>query len=253
MKLISWNVNGIRACVKKGFLEFLERENPDILFLQETKARVEDLEDHIVTPRGYYSVWHSAVRKGYSGVALLTKKKPINVVCGLGIPRFDDEGRVIMADYGDFVVFGVYFPNGQMSDERLSYKLDFYEHLFELTNQLISEGRHVIICGDYNIAHRAIDLANPKENEKYSGFLPIERAWMDSLETFGYVDTYRHFDPSPDKYTWWTYRVNARARNIGWRIDYFWVNAAFLPRVSSAFIQPDVAGSDHCPVGITLS
>ncbi len=253
MKLISWNVNGIRACVKKGFLTYLEEERPDIICLQETKALPEDLEDHVLNPMGYHTSWNSAKRKGYSGVALLSRKKPLNIVHGIGIDRFDDEGRVIMGDYGDFVVFGVYFPNGQQGEERLQYKLDFYDAFFEMTTQMIAEGRNVIICGDYNTAHREIDLANPKENENYSGFLPIERAWMDRIEQMGYVDTFRKFNQEPAQYSWWTYRVNARARNIGWRIDYFWVNEAFAPRVGSAFIQPHIMGSDHCPVGITLS
>jgi len=252
MKLISWNVNGIRACVKKGFLEYLKTESPDILCLQETKALPSDLEDHVLNPSGYYSAWHSAERKGYSGVSLITKKKPVNVVNGMGIPAFDAEGRVIMGDYEDFVLYGVYFPNGQSGDDRLNYKLDFYDAFFEMTNDQLKQGRNVIICGDYNIAHKEIDLANPKQNENYSGFLPVERAWLDRIETMGYVDTFRQFNQEPDHYSWWTYRANARARNIGWRIDYFWVNQAFLPKVSSAFIQPNISGSDHCPVGITL-
>lgn len=254
MKLVSWNVNGIRACAKKGFFfEYLENERPDVLFLQETKAMPEDLEDVILNPPGYYSAWHSGVRKGYSGVALLTRKKPLNVVSGLGIEKYDQEGRVLMADYGDFVIFGVYFPNGQMGPERLNYKLDFYHDFFEATNQMVKDGRNVIICGDYNTAHTEIDLANPKENANYSGFLPIERAWMDKLCEFGYVDTFRHFNKEPGQYSWWTYRTFARKRNVGWRIDYFWVNSGFLPNVESAFIQQDIMGSDHCPVGITLA
>jgi exodeoxyribonuclease-3 len=253
IKLISWNVNGIRACVKKGFFEYLEKEAPDIVLLQETKAMPDDLDDIIRYPSGYHAAWNSAQRKGYSGVALLTKKKPKTVICGMGIEKFDCEGRVIMGDYGDFVVFGVYFPNGQQGDERLAYKLEFYEAFFAMTNQMVREGRNVIICGDYNTAHKEIDLANPKENANYSGFLPVERAWMDRLEQEGYVDTFRVFNQEPKQYSWWTYRAGARPRNIGWRIDYFWVNQAFLPKVSSAFIQQEVMGSDHCPVGITLS
>ncbi len=253
MKLVSWNVNGIRACVKKGFLTYLEEEAPDIICLQETKALPEDLEDHVLNPRGYHTVWHSAQRKGYSGVALLSKKKPVFATGGFGVDRFDAEGRVVMGDYGDFVVLGVYFPNGQSGPERLQYKLDFYEAFFAYTNDLIKQGKNVIICGDYNTAHKEIDLARPKENEDTSGFLPIEREWMDRLESFGYVDTFRQFSDEPNKYSWWTYRAGARERNVGWRIDYFWVNQAFMPQVKSAFIQPHIMGSDHCPVGITLS
>ncbi len=253
LTIVSWNVNGIRACVKKGFLEYLHTDLPDILVLQEIKAMPENLDESVLQPSGYHSVWHSAQRKGYSGVGLLTKIKPLNVVCGLGVEAFDCEGRVIMADYGKFVVFGVYFPNGQMGPHRLAYKLDFYEAFFAMTDDLIAQGRHVIICGDYNTAHRAIDLANPKENEKNSGFLPEERAWMDRLESRGYVDTFRHFYPDTVQYSWWTPRFGARSRNIGWRIDYCLVNQAFLPSVSTAFIQTERLGSDHCPVGITIS
>jgi exodeoxyribonuclease-3 len=252
MKLVSWNVNGIRACVKKGFLTYLEEENPDILCIQESKALPTDLEDHVLTPRGYHTMWHSAQKKGYSGVALFSKKKPKLALHGIGVDRFDSEGRVVMAEYDNFVIFGVYFPNGQMGPERLQYKLDFYDAFFKVTNDMVKEGKNVIICGDYNTAHKEIDLARPKENEENSGFLPIEREWMDRIETWGYVDTFRQFNTQPEQYTWWTYRAGARQRNIGWRIDYFWVNKAFMPFVESAFIQPHIHGSDHCPVGITL-
>lgn len=253
MKIISWNVNGIRACVRKGFLEYLTSESPDIICLQETKALPEDLEDHVLNPHGYHGIWHSAEKKGYSGVAILTKIKPKAVHLGMGIPKYDREGRVIIAEYDAFVLLGVYFPNGQMSEERLQYKLEFYEDLFKLCNEYKDQGRHIIICGDYNTAHTEIDLANPKENENYSGFLPIERAWMDKIIGLGYVDTFRAFNQDPGHYSWWTYRVNARQRNIGWRIDYFCVNEALMPSVTSAFIQPHIQGSDHCPVGIVLS
>ncbi len=251
MKLISWNVNGIRACVKKGFLEYLETESPDILCLQETKARPQDIEERVLNPTGYHGIWHSAQKAGYSGVAILTKKKPIAVSEGFGFPDYDCEGRVIMAEYEEFILFSVYFPNGQRPD-RLDYKLRFYTDFFNLCNEYREAGKNIIICGDYNTAHKAIDLANPKANENYSGFLPIEREWMDRIVGYGYVDTFRHFNPDPDHYTWWTYRFGARTRNVGWRIDYFFVNQEFLPRVQSAFIQPHVLGSDHCPVGITL-
>ncbi len=253
MKIISWNVNGIRACVKKGFLDYLQLEAPDMICLQETKALPEDLEDHILNPIGYHGIWHSAEKKGYSGVAILTKKKPSIVHCGLGIAKFDREGRVIIAQYDSFVLFSVYFPNGQMSEDRLQYKLEFYKELFDVANDYVARGMNVVICGDYNTAHKAIDLANPRENENYSGFLPIEREWMDRIIGFGYVDTFRAFHSEPDQYSWWTYRVNARARNIGWRIDYVCVNGDFMPHVATSFIQPEVMGSDHCPVGVTIA
>lgn len=255
MKIVSWNVNGIRACAGKGaFLAYLEQEQPDILFLQEIKALVEDVPESVVQPMGYHTVWFPAQKKGYSGVALLTKVKPKMVSEGFGIERYDNEGRVLMADYGDFVALGVYFPNGQMSEERLQYKLDFYEDFFKFCQDMRKEGRHLVIVGDYNTAHKEIDLARPKENEGNSGFLPVERAWMDRLiDEMGYVDTFRAFNSEPDQYSWWTYRMAARQRNIGWRIDYCLVNKEFMPKVTSAFIRQMVLGSDHCPVGIEVS
>ena len=252
MKLIAWNVNGIRACSRKGFLEYLKSEDPDIVCLQETKATVSDLEDAIAQPMGYRVLWHSAEKKGYSGVAVFVKDQQCRLESGLGIERYDVEGRVVSADFGDYIVFGVYFPNGQRDQDRLNYKLDFYEDFFARCNTLRAEGKHVIVCGDYNTAHTEIDLANPKANQNMSGFLPVERAWMDRLVQEGYVDTFRHFCSEPQQYSWWTYRFGARKRNVGWRIDYVWVNKAFLPFVKSAFIQQDVLGSDHCPVGITF-
>ncbi|MBT3261475.1 exodeoxyribonuclease III [bacterium] len=250
MKIISWNVNGIRACVNKGFLDYLQSEEPDILCLQESKAQIEQLSDHILNPSGYFGIWHSAQKKGYSGVATLIKKnlKPLNVVEGLGIEKYDSEGRVLQTEFENFVLFNVYFPNGQMNEKRLQYKLDFYQELFTLVNDLKSQGKNIIICGDYNIAHTEIDLAHPKANENYSGFLPIERAWLDKIIKWGYVDTFRHFHKEPENYTWWSYRAGARRKNVGWRIDYFFVNKEFLLHVKATAIQQDVLGSDHCPV-----
>lgn len=254
MKLISWNVNGIRACAKKGFLTFLKEESPDILCLQETKALETDLEEGLVQPSGYHTEWFSAEKKGYSGVAIFTKSKPINIVKGFGIEKYDREGRVIQAEYDDFHLFSVYFPNGQKNEERLLYKLDFYKDFFDYCADLRTQGKPLIICGDYNTAHHAIDLARPKENETTSGFMPIEREWMDRITQDGYVDTFRHFNPSKaDEYSWWSYRTKARERNIGWRIDYFFVTEAFKPRLKNAFIRQDIEGSDHCPVGIELT
>jgi len=253
MKIISWNVNGIRACLKKGFLEYLKDEDPDILFIQETKAHEHQLPEEILDPMGYRTVWHSAERPGYSGVALFTKENPLEVYEGFGIEEYDREGRVIGAEYGDFIVFGVYFPNGQMREERLQYKLNFYRDFFDHCNTLVKEGRNVIICGDYNTAHKEIDLARPKENEETSGFLPIERDWLDRHVDDGFVDTFREFHKEPDEYTWWTYRMGARARNVGWRIDYFFANKSFIPNIKDSFIKQDVMGSDHCPLGIILN
>ncbi|MGE4169819.1 MAG: exodeoxyribonuclease III [Candidatus Margulisiibacteriota bacterium] len=252
LKLISWNVNGIRACAQKGFLDYLNTEDPDIICLQETKAMPTDLDDTLLNPSGYHGIWHSGERKGYSGVAILTKLKPIFVSEGFGNPKYDCEGRVAMAEYDNFVLFGIYFPNGQKDDTRLQYKLDFYQDFFDYAQDLRAQGKNIVICGDYNTAHKEIDLAHPKENANYSGFLPIERAWMDKLESLGYVDTFRQFNQEPNQYSWWTYRMAARQRNVGWRIDYFWVNQEFMPNVTSAFIQQEIKGSDHCPVGITI-
>lgn len=255
MNLYSWNVNGIRACVKKGtFEQFLTSHDPDILFLQETKARPEDLPDAILNPTGYHTVWHSAEKKGYSGVALLTKEKPLSVIEGLGYDEFDSEGRAIIAKYPNFSVIGCYFPNGGRGPERIEYKLRFYKTLFDMADEMRAAGESVIICGDYNTAHEAIDLARPKENEGVSGFMRIERDWMDEIVRRGYVDTFRHQHPDEtDHYTWWTYRSAARKRNVGWRIDYVFVDQDFLPKVSSAVIEKDVLGSDHCPVGIHIT
>ena len=253
MNIISWNVNGIRACLKKGFMEFLSNHSPDVLFLQETKVAESDLPDEVREPFGYQSQWHSAQKKGYSGVALLTKKSPSNVIIGFGNDRFDCEGRVIQAEFDDLMVIGVYFPNGQRDDERLLYKLDFYSEFFKYCEELRSIGKKVIVCGDFNTAHTPIDLARPKENEQTSGFMPIEREWISELVRRGYVDVYRKQFPNDEKYSWWSYRAGAREKNVGWRIDYFMVTENFSDQVKNSFILNDVYGSDHCPVGITLN
>ncbi len=250
MKLISWNVNGIRAVYKKGFVDFVKKENPDILCLQETKATKEQIPEEI---RGLpYEQFYvsSSKKKGYSGVGLLTKVKPESVKEGLGIEEYDVEGRVIEADFKDFVLFNVYFPNGKQSKERLDFKLRFYEDFLIKANQFKEAGRGVIICGDVNTAHREIDLARPKENEKVSGFLPVEREWIDKLIASGFVDTFRMFNKEGGNYTWWDYKSRARERNVGWRIDYFFVSENIKDRVKNAFILSDIYGSDHCPIGI---
>jgi len=252
MKIISWNVNGIRAAVKKGFLDFLKSEEPDILCIQETKALTTDLPEEVLNPPGYYGIWFSAEKKGYSGVAIFTKIKPIEIFKGFGVEKFDREGRVLQTNFKDFILFNVYFPNGQMNDERLQYKLNFYKEFFTYCDDLRKSGNHLIICGDYNIAHKEIDLANPKQNEKVSGFLPIERKWLDKIIKDGYVDTFRLFNKEPKQYTWWTYRFAARNRNVGWRIDYFFTNKEFVPKIKNASIMPHILGSDHCPVVLNL-
>lgn len=253
MKIISWNVNGIRACLKKGFMDFLSTHSPDVLFLQETKVAEADLPDEVREPFGYRSQWHSAERKGYSGVAVLTKKTPSNVIIGFGNDKFDCEGRVIQTEFDDLMIIGVYFPNGQKDESRLLYKLDFYNEFFNYCDDLRKSGKRVIVCGDFNTAHTPIDLARPKENESTSGFMPIEREWISELVRRGYVDVFRRKYPDIQKYSWWSYRSAAREKNIGWRIDYFMVSDDFSNNVSDSYILNDVHGSDHCPVGITLN
>ena len=255
-KIISWNVNGIRACHNKGaFFEFLNTKNPDIVFLQETKLQLDQVPSDLENPLGYHSDWNCAEKKGYSGVALFTKEKPLQIFKEIGIKEFDSEGRVIGAEYDDFLAFGIYFPNGQMSDERLDYKLNFYQAFFEYCKELQNHYKKpLFISGDYNTAHKEIDLARPKENENVSGFLPIERAWMDKLiDEYKYSDTFRLFNTQADEYSWWTYRARARERNVGWRIDYVLADQLGVSMIQDAFIYQDVKGSDHCPVGISLN
>lgn len=267
MKIISWNVNGLRASIRKGFLDYLIEENPDIIGIQETKLQEKQVPEELdrelskVDPDfekrkvldNYNIYWNYADKKGYSGVALFSKDNPISVSYNLGDPDLDNEGRLITADYGPFILMNVYFPNGQMNDERLDFKLRFYDKTFEVMQDYRGSGKNVIVCGDFNTAHKEIDLKNPKQNEKTSGFLPVERKWLDKLVDNGYIDTFRHFDQRPDQYTWWTYRFNAREKNVGWRIDYFFINKEFLPFLEDAFIRQDVYGSDHCPLGIATS
>ncbi|GJL79245.1 MAG: exodeoxyribonuclease III [Nitrospinaceae bacterium] len=238
--------------LKKGFWDWFEAVSPDVLCLQETKAQPDNLEDDILQPEGYQVVWNSAERKGYSGVVTFSKKKPKSVALGLGIERFDVEGRVIRTEFNGFDLLNVYFPNGTSGSERLQYKMDFYDAFLDHCESLRSQGKKLIITGDVNTAHKAIDLKNAKANEKNSGFLPEERAWVDKFVAHGYVDTFRIFHPEPDQYTWWTYRANARARNIGWRIDYFFVTEDLVNKVNDAFIRPEVMGSDHCPIGLDI-
>lgn len=252
--IVSWNVNGIRAVEKKGFLDWLALESPDVLCLQETKAHRGQLTQELIEPvlsTGNYRSWFSSANKaGYSGTAIYSKTEPLDVRT-MGYPEFDDEGRVIMAEYADTVVISAYFPNSQEAGARLGYKLDFCQAMLETCDKLVASGKNIILCGDYNIAHKPIDLANPKTNEGNPGYLPAERAWMDAFTAAGYVDTFRAFCAEPKQYTWWSYRFHAREKNIGWRIDYTCVNPAFMPRVTGSVILPDVHGSDHCPVKLT--
>ena len=252
MKLISWNVNGIRAVHKKGALEWLWKEKPDIICFQETKAWPEQLKTDLLEPSGYRSYWNQAERKGYSGTAIYTKKKPTSDSKGMGVEEFDKEGRIVTIEFPEFTFLNIYFPNGLASPERLKYKLGFYDTFLEHIDNLRDNGKKIIFCGDLNTAHNPIDLARPKENEKNSGFLPIERAWIDKCVDHGYIDTLRHFSSEPDIYTWWDYKTRARERNVGWRLDYFWISDDLLPNLKKAYVMSEVMGSDHCPVGIEM-
>jgi len=252
LRILSWNVNGIRAAYKKGFLDWFKKENPDILCIQETKASEEQLIDELRNVDGFTSYFSSAERKGYSGVAVYTKQKPKKVEHGFGIQSFDSEGRILVVEYDKFVLMSIYYPNGKASPLRLQYKMDFYDAFLKFVNKLKKKGKNLIICGDVNTAHKEIDIARPKENSKISGFLPEERAWIDTFLSHGYVDTFRMFNNEPDNYTWWDQLTRARERNVGWRIDYFYVNEELRKNVKNAFIQSEVMGSDHCPIGIEI-
>ena len=253
MKLISWNVNGVRAVVKKGFLDWLDQAQPDILCLQETKAHVDQLAAEILTDHGYHTYWHSGERRGYSGVATFCKEEPLYVQEGLGIERYDAEGRVLVTEHENFLLYNIYFPNGQKDDERLQYKLDFYDDLLPIINEQVESGNNVVVTGDWNTAHHPIDLARPKQNVNTSGFMPIEREKLDMYVENGWIDTFRLFHQEGERYSWWTYRFGARERNVGWRIDYFFVNEGFLDNVEDADIHDEIMGSDHCPVSLELS
>ena len=252
MKLLSWNVNGIRAAVKKGFLEYLEDENPEIICIQETKAHKEQLTSEILEDHGYFTYWHSGQKKGYSGVATFCKEEPLYIQEGIGIKKYDDEGRVLITEHNKFLLYNIYFPNGQKNEERLKYKLDFYDDLLPLINDQVESGNNVIVTGDWNTAHRPIDLARPNENKNTSGFMPIEREKVDEYILNGWVDTFRLFHEEGGRYSWWAYRFGARDRNIGWRIDYFFVNKGMVEICTDADIHQNIFGSDHCPVSLIL-
>jgi exodeoxyribonuclease-3 len=252
-KIISWNVNGLRSIKNKGFFDWLSQEKPDILCLQETKiSDPQQLDADLREPPGYHVYWNAPERKGYAGVAVFTKEKPSSVSYDFGKNSLDLEGRVIIAEYPGFTLFNVYFPNGKAGPERLKYKMAFYDVFLRYADSLKAGGKKLVVCGDVNTAHKEIDIARPKENSKVSGFLPEERAWMDKFVAHGYVDTFRHYHKEPNQYSYWDIKTGARARNVGWRIDYFFVNENLLPAVTKAFIMTDVTGSDHCPVGIVL-
>jgi exodeoxyribonuclease-3 len=254
-RIVSWNVNGLRAVLKKGFLTWLDEISPDVLCIQETKAEPGVLPERAKTPPGYVTYWNSALRKGYSGVAAYTRETPLSVLKLIGVEEFDGEGRILAMEYSDFILVNVYFPNGKSGSDRLRFKLDFYEECLLWFDRLRSERRKgLVLTGDVNTAHREIDLARPKENSRVSGFLPEERQWIDRLLSHGYADTFRHLHPDRmNAYTWWDYKTHARERNVGWRIDYFFVSSDLLPRVTKSEILADVTGSDHCPILLELA
>jgi exodeoxyribonuclease III len=254
MKIVSWNVNGIRAVQKKGFFDWLEKESPDVLCLQETKISEDQLGDDLKNPSGYKTIWNSGERRGYSGVSVFYKEDPVSVNKKFQVKILNDEGRIIETEFGGFILFCVYFPNGQKDEDRLSYKLKFYESFLKYALKQKSEKKkEIVVVGDFNTAHTEIDLKNPKENQNYSGFMPIERKWIDKYIEAGFVDIFRKRHPSEEgHYTWWTYRFQARTRNVGWRIDYFMVTADFESSVVDCGILSDVHGSDHCPVYLTI-
>ncbi|AHE62849.1 exodeoxyribonuclease III [Borrelia parkeri] len=251
MNLISWNVNGIRAIFGKGFLDFIEKYNPDILCLQETKACKEQLPKELINIEGYYSFFSKSIIKGYSGVGIYSKVEPIKLE-NMNMEIFDREGRCLIAHYRDFILINAYFPNSQSLRKRLPYKLEFLMSLESIANVFVTSGKNIVICGDFNIAHTEIDLANPKTSRESAGFYIEETTWMDNFLNGGYVDTFRMFNMDPGNYTWWDYKTRARERNIGWRIDYFIVNEFFKSKVKDALILREVMGSDHCPVFLEL-
>lgn len=253
MIIYSWNVNGFRAVTGKGFWDWFQDRDIDVLCLQETKAHPDQLPAKHKEVPGYNIYWNPArIKKGYSGTACFYRLEPQHISTGLPQEHLNGEGRMILMEYESFYLFNVYFPNGQMSDERLKFKLDYYDRFLEYAQDLRRK-KPIVVCGDFNTAHKDIDLKNPRANEDRSGFLPVERQWLDKFIDHGYVDTFRMFNQEGGNYTWWTYRFGARSRNAGWRIDYFFVSEELRSNVQNAWIEPQVMGSDHCPVGLKLN
>jgi exodeoxyribonuclease-3 len=252
MTLLSWNVNGIRAAEKKGLLEWLEASNADVVAFQEVKAEPAQLTASLLQPPGYHTDWLSAQRKGYSGVATFSREAPLAVSRGLDDARFDGEGRVLVSRFAEFLFFNIYFPSGSSGPERVAHKLAFYTRFLDVITPLIAAGERIIVAGDVNTAYAEIDLARPRENIRTSGFMPEERAALGQFFAAGLVDTFRHMRPTEVKYSWWSQVTNARERNIGWRLDYIFVSPNLRDAIVDADIHPDVLGSDHCPVSVTL-
>ena len=253
MKIISYNVNGIRSAIAKGLFDWLKDEQPDVFCIQESKAQPEQIDVLTLQEMGYHSYIHSAQKKGYSGVCIFTRTEPDKVVAGMNMPRYDSEGRVLRVDFGDLTIIDVYIPSGTTGDIRQEFKMEFLEDFLLWIQDLRKERPNLVICGDYNICHKPIDINHPERQVGVSGFLPEEREWMDRWEASGLVDSFRMFDQSPEKYSWWSYRAGARANNAGWRIDYEWITQPLINRVYNARIYNEVVHSDHCPVGLWIN
>ena len=251
-KIVSYNANGIRAAVNKGLLDWLKKADADIICLQEIKAMPEQLDKEVHDQLHDFTYWYPAQKKGYSGVAIFSKKKPDHVEYGCGIKKYDDEGRILRADFGSISVMSVYFPSGTSGDERQDFKYEFMDDFQKYIDKLKMKRPNLIICGDFNICHKSIDIHNPVSNANSTGFLPEEREWLDKFFKSGFVDTFRHFNQEPHNYTWWTYRFNARARNLGWRIDYQAVSSSLEMKLKRALILPEARHSDHCPTVLEI-
>jgi exodeoxyribonuclease-3 len=253
LRITTWNVNGLRAALVKGMWKWIQQENPDIICLQEIKTRPDQIPSEYSDQFNISQIfWNPAEKSGYSGVATFSKISPISVKFGIGLDEYDCEGRVISTKFPSFTLFNVYFPSGQRGHDRVVFKLDFYSHLLEIFDRMHRANERIIICGDFNTAHNEIDLRYPKQNKNTSGFLPEERVWIDSYLAHGFVDIYRELFPDRVEYTWWTYRMNARQKNIGWRLDYFLISDALIPIVKDVVIHGDATGSDHCPVTLII-
>lgn len=251
-KIISYNVNGIRSAMNKGLIEWLGTEQADIVCFQELKANKEQLDLGEFEKLGYHHFWHSAEKKGYSGVGILSKDAPVHVEVGMGNPLYDREGRVLRADYKEYSVISVYHPSGSSGEERQAFKMEWLDAFYDYVKALMKEIPKLIICGDYNICHQPIDIHNPVSNKKSSGFLPEEREWLSKFIDLGFIDSFRKFHPEPDRYSWWSFRMKARDRNLGWRIDYNMVSKVLDEKIKDADILEQVKHSDHCPVVVQM-